>query len=40
MAKELADQGVGEEEQLDCYRLVCDEIRAFIEMLPEDLETE
>jgi len=36
-AKELAEQGAGEEEQLDCYRLVRDEIRTFVETLPEHL---
>jgi len=37
MAKELADQGATEEEQLDCYRKVRDEIEAFVETLPEAL---
>ena len=37
LAKELAARGAGEEEQMDCYRRVRDEIRAFIETLPESL---
>ena len=37
MAKELADKGASEEEQLECYRKVRDEIKAFIETLPEAL---
>ena len=37
MAKEIADQGGSEEEQLDCYRTVRDEIRAFVETLPDSL---
>ncbi|THB65352.1 MAG: arsenate reductase ArsC [Gammaproteobacteria bacterium] len=37
MAKELATQGASEEEQLDCYRKVRDQIRAAIEKLPETL---
>ena len=38
MAKELAEKGASEEEQLACYRQVRDEIKAFIEKLPEGLE--
>jgi arsenate reductase len=38
MAKELAEKGGSEEEQLDCYRTVRDEIKAFVETLPEALE--
>jgi arsenate reductase (thioredoxin) len=38
MAKEQAAKGAGEEEQRNCYRLVRDEIRAFVETLPESLE--
>ena len=38
MAKELADQGASEDEQLACYRNVRDAIRAFVEELPEALE--
>ena len=37
MAGELAEQGASEEKQLDCYRKVRDEIRAFVETLPEEL---
>lgn len=35
MALALADQGASREEQLDCYRNVRDEIRAFVETLPD-----
>jgi arsenate reductase len=38
MAKKLAEQGASEEEQLDCYRKVRDEIKAFVETLPGSLE--
>ena len=34
MAEELSAKGATEEEQLDCYRNVRDEIRAFVETLP------
>ncbi len=37
MARELAANGASEEEQLDCYRNVRDEIRAFVETLPDAL---
>ena len=37
MAKELAAQGASEEEQLDCYRKVRDQIKAAVEKLPETL---
>jgi arsenate reductase len=37
LARELAAKGLGEEAQLDCYRRVRDEIRAFVESLPEAL---
>lgn len=37
MAKELAENGASEEEQLECYRNVRDEIKAYIETLPEVL---
>lgn len=37
MAKELAEQGASEEQQLNCYRIVRDEIKAFVETLPEAL---
>lgn len=38
LARELAAHGVGEQAQLDCYRRVRDEIRAFVESLPDTLE--
>ncbi len=38
MAKELAKQGASEEEQLNCYRIVRDEIKALVETLPEALD--
>jgi arsenate reductase (thioredoxin) len=37
MAKKLAAKGASEEEQLDCYRKVRDEIKSFVETLPEVL---
>lgn len=37
IAKELAEKGASEEEQLDCYRKVRDEIKVFVETLPEAL---
>ena len=37
MAKELAEKGASEEEQLACYRQVRDEIRAYVESLPVSL---
>ena len=37
LAKTLATQGAGEEEQRNCYRRVRDEIRAFVETLPDAL---
>ena len=37
MAKELAEKGFGEEEQMNCYRKVRDQIRSFVETLPESL---
>ena len=37
MAREVASQGGDEEAQLDCYRRVRDEIRAFVAGLPESL---
>jgi arsenate reductase (thioredoxin) len=39
MATELAEQGASEKEQLDCYRNVRDEIKAFVETLPDALNT-
>ena len=38
MARELADAGAPEEEQMNCYRKVRDEIKAFVETLPGCLE--
>lgn len=38
MARELAAKGASEEEQLACYRQVRDEIKAFVETLPDVLE--
>ncbi|WP_462269622.1 arsenate reductase ArsC [Desulfobacter sp.] len=37
MARELAATGESEDRQLDCYRKIRDEIRAFIEKLPENI---
>jgi len=37
MAEELARQGAGKEEQLDCYRRVRDETMGFVERMPENL---
>ena len=37
LARELAAQGADAEAQLDCYRRVRDEIKAFVETLPENL---
>lgn len=37
LARELAAAGVDEQTQLDCYRRVRDQIRAFVERLPETL---
>ena len=37
LAKTLATQGAGEEEQRNCYRRVRDEIRVFVETLPDGL---
>lgn len=38
MARELAEAGGSEEEQLNCYRAVRDQIKAFVETLPESLD--
>lgn len=38
MAKKLAAQGASEDEQLDCYRKVRDEIKSYVESLPNFLE--
>jgi len=37
MARELAAKGATEEEQLDCYRKVRDEIKAFVDALPRSI---
>ncbi|EAT14765.1 arsenate reductase ArsC [Desulfuromonas acetoxidans] len=37
MAKELAEQGASQEQQLDCYRTVRDQIKAFVETLPSSV---
>lgn len=37
MAKELAERGASEEEQLDCYRQVRDKIKAFVQTLPDSI---
>jgi arsenate reductase len=37
MAKELAEKGATEKEQLDCYRSVRDKIKKYILTLPESL---
>jgi len=37
MAKELAAKGENEEAQLNCYRKVRDDIRAFVEKLPGNM---
>lgn len=37
MAEELAEKGAAEEVQLACYRKVRDEIKAFVQTLPESL---
>lgn len=37
MAEKIAMQGAGKEEQLDCYRNVRDEIKAFVEKMPENI---
>ena len=37
LARQLAARGADEETQLGCYRRVRDEIRAFVETLPESL---
>ena len=38
MAKELAEQGASEDEQLECYRKVRDEIKSYVECLPHSLQ--
>ncbi len=37
MAKELAEKGATEEEQLECYRKVRNEIKKYVETLPESI---
>jgi len=37
MAQELVEKGTSEEEQINCYRKVRDEIKAFVETLPDSL---
>jgi arsenate reductase len=37
MAETLAGKGASQEEQLDCYRRVRDEIKKFVEKLPDNL---
>lgn len=37
LAKELAEKGESEEAQLNCYRKVRDDIRKFVETLPDSL---
>ncbi len=37
LAQKLADQGADAETQLDCYRRVRDQIKAFVETLPQAL---
>jgi len=39
LAKALAEKGISEEERLDCYRRVRDEIKRFVETLPASLTT-
>jgi arsenate reductase len=38
MAKELAEQGASEDEQLECYRKVRDEIKSYVASLPHSLQ--
>ncbi len=40
MAEELAQKGVEKEKQVDCYRKVRDEIKTFVEGLPDNLKEE
>ena len=37
MAQALAAKGAGEQEQLNCYRKVRDEIKAFVEKMPKNI---
>ena len=40
MAEELSQKGIEKEKQLDCYRKIRDEIRIFVEGLPDNLKEE
>ncbi|WP_300456200.1 arsenate reductase ArsC [Desulfobacula sp.] len=40
MAEELSQKGFEKEKQLDCYRKVRDEIKTFVEGLPDNLKEE
>jgi len=40
MAKDLAEQGANAEAQLDCYRKVRDEIKTFVQTMPQSLNKE
>lgn len=40
MAADLAEKGASEEKQMDCYRLVRDQIKAFVQQLPDFLSLE
>lgn len=37
MAQELAEQGADEEQQLNCYRKIRDEIKSFVEKMPDNI---
>lgn len=37
MAKELAEQGADKQRQLDCYRKIRDQIKIFVEKMPENI---
>lgn len=37
MAKELAQKGASEEQQVDCYRKIRDEIKVFVQKMPENI---
>lgn len=39
MARELAEKGESAEKQLDCYRQIRDEIKAFVEQMPGNIMT-
>ena len=38
LARKLSKTGAGREEQLDCYRRVRDEIKTFVQRLPDNLD--